>query len=119
MTRFINRVALTLVIASLASFAVIAKTRKHTITFPTNINVGGTLVKKGVYSVKFDDKTGELSILDGNKVIAKASTTAEKRESKSKGFTYKSRGEDVRELLAVTFDGADQNLTINNSAASR
>jgi hypothetical protein len=119
MRRFINRTVLALVIASLASFAVLAKTRKHTVTFLTDINVGGTLVKKGVYSVKFDDKTGELSILDGKKVIAKAPTTAEKRERKARDFTYKSRGGDVKELLTVTFEGSDQDLTINSSAASR
>jgi hypothetical protein len=109
-----------LLIASLASVAVFAKAKKETVTFPTNIKVNGTLVNKGVYDVKFDDKTGELSIVKNNKVIARASASAAKRERKARGFGFKSTGSgDELQLTAVTFAGADHDLVISGSQASR
>ena len=49
MKSFLSRIGMVLLISSLAGVAVFAKTKKETVTFPTNIKINGTLVNKGVY----------------------------------------------------------------------
>jgi len=116
----LNRIAVALLIASLASVSAFAKGKKETVTFPTNVKVNGTVVTKGVYDVKFDDKTGELSIEKGSKVIARATVSVEKRDKKAQRPEFKTigRGDDTQ-LIAVTFSGTDQQLNISGSQASR
>ena len=120
MKTFLNRIAMALLITLLASIAAFAKTTKATVSFPTNIKVNGTAVSKGMYDLKFDDKTGELTIVKGNKVIARATVGVEKRDRKAQEFEFRSVGRgDDRQLTKVTFSGADHNLIINGSQASR
>ena len=118
--KFFNRIAVTLLIASLASVAAFAKTRSEKVTFLNDIKVNGTLVKKGAYDLKFDDKTGEVSIVKNGKVMARANTTVEKRESKARKFEFKYTGQgENAELTQVAFAGADENVVLNSTAASR
>ena len=120
MKSLLNRIAIALLIASLASVAAFAKAKKETVSFPTNIKVNGTVVNKGVYDVKFDDKTGELSIVKENKVIARATASVEKRDKKARQFAFRSSGTgDETQLVSVTFAGADHNLVLGGSQASR
>src|SRR5687767_189616 len=120
MKSLFNRIAMVLLVTSLASVAVFAKTKKASVSFPTNIKVNGTAVTKGVYDLKFDEKTGELTIVKDNKVIARATATVEKRERKARDFAFRSEGTgDDTQLTAVTFSGADHNLVISGSQASR
>jgi hypothetical protein len=118
--KVLNRLAVALLIASLASVAAFAKTRSEKVTFLNDIKVNGTLVKKGVYDLKFDDKTGEVSIVKNGKVMASASTTREKRQSKARRFEWRYTGQgENAELTHVAFSGADENVVLNGSAASR
>jgi hypothetical protein len=120
MKSLLNRIAVALLIAALTSVAVFAKAKKETVSFPTNIKVNGTVVSKGVYDLKFDEKTGELSIVKENKVIARARASAEKRDKKARQFTFRSSGSgDETQLTSVTFAGADHDLVIGGSQASR
>jgi hypothetical protein len=120
MKHFMSRIAIALLITALAGVAVMAKTRRQTVSFPANINIAGTLVKKGTYFMKFDDKTGELVIESGSKVVARAKTTAADRASKSKGFSFRSKDNGaIAELLGVTFEGANQDYMISGTSASR
>ena len=120
MKTILNRIALALLITSLAGVSAFAKSKTDTVNFPTNIKVNGTLVKKGVYDLKFDDKTGELSIVKGGKVIARATTSAAKRERKARTLEIKSTGSgDEAQLISVAFSGSDENLVISGSQASR
>ena len=120
MKSLLSRIAMVLLVASLASVAVFAKAKKETVSFPTNIKVNGTVVNKGVYDVKFDDKTGELSIMKDNKVIARAAASVEKRDKKARQFAIRSSGTgDETQLIGVTFAGADHDLVIGSSQASR
>jgi len=120
MKTFINRIAMALLITSLASIAVFAKTTKATVSFPENIKVNGTPVSKGMYDLKFDDKTGELTIGKGGKVIARATVAVGKRDHKAQRFEYRSAGRgDDTQLTSVTFSGADHDLVISGSQASR
>jgi|SRR5687768_6616593 len=114
--KFINRVAVALLIASLASVAAFAKTHKEKVTFVEDIKVNGTLVKKGSYDVKFDDKSGEVTIMKSGKVVARANSTMESRSNKARYFEFKASN---AELTHVTFPGSDQNVVLNSAAASK
>ena len=118
--KFFNRIAMVLLIASLASVTAFPKTKKATVSFPTNIKVNGTPVSKGTYDLRFDDKTGELSVIKNNKVIARATASVEKRDNKARQFLLRSAGSgDDIQLTGITFNGADHNLVISGSQASR
>ena len=120
MKNVLSRIAMALLIASLASVSVFPKTKRETVTFPTNIKVNGTVVNKGVYDLKFDDKTGELSIVKDNKVIARATASLEKRERKARQFFLRSAGSgDDIQLTGVTFAGANNDVVISSSQATR
>jgi hypothetical protein len=120
MKSLFNRIAMALLISSLAGVSVFAKTKTETVRFPTNIKVNGTLINKGVYDLKYDDKTGELTIVKGGKVIARATASVEKRDSKASQFEFRSSGTgDDTQLTVVTFAGADHNVVVGNSQASR
>lgn len=120
MKSIVNRIAIALLITSLASVSVFAKAKKETLKLLTDIKVNGTLVKKGVYDLKFDDQTGELSIMKGDKVIARATTSSIKRDSKAKTLELRTTGNgDEMQLLSVAFTGAAENLVLNGSQASR
>jgi hypothetical protein len=120
MKSLFNRIAIALLIASLASVAAFAKTNKQTVTFDTAMKLNGTLVNKGVYELKFDDKTSELSIVKDNKVIARATASVEKRDKKARQFSFRSTGNgNDLQLIAVTFEGADHDIVVSGTQASR
>ena len=88
MKSLLSRIAMALLIASLASVSAFPKTNKRTVAFQSDISVNGTLVSKGVYDLKFDDKSGELSIMKDNKVVARATASVEKRDRKAREFLF-------------------------------
>lgn len=118
--KFFNRIAVAFLIASLASVAAFAKTKTEKVTFIDDIKVNGTLVKKGVYDLKFDDKTGEVTILKNGKVVARANSSMEQRPAKARRFEWRYTGQGANaELTHVTFSGSEQNIVLNSAAASR
>jgi hypothetical protein len=115
----INRMVIALVITALTSVMAFAKGKSETVTFVTNMQVNGTLVKKGTYDVKFDEQTSELSIVKGSKVVAKSATRIEKRNGKAKNIELRSvRTGDEAQLLSVTFGGSDQNIVLSQGTAT-
>lgn len=119
MKSILSRVAIALLVTSLTTVAAFAKTKSQTVNFETNIKVNGTMVNKGVHDLKFD-KTNEVAIVKDNKVIARSAASIEKRGKKSSNFLLHSAGAgDQTELTGVTFAGADHNVVINSSQASR
>jgi hypothetical protein len=120
MKTILNRIALALLLTSLASVSVFAKGKKETVNFLTNVKINGTLVSKGVYDLKFDDKTGELTIMKGSKVIARAATSTAKRERKAQTLEVRTSGSgDDTQLTGVAFTGSEENLVINGSQAAK
>jgi hypothetical protein len=108
-----------LMVGALMSVAAFAKVRKQTVTFDTDIKVNDTLVKKGTYQVRYDDETGQLSILQNGKVVAQAMTRLEDRVKKANDFVLRSEvNGDQTQLTGVTFDGSDKNVVISNSGAT-
>jgi hypothetical protein len=121
MKSLLKQIGIALVITSLTAVSAFAKVRKESITLSTNTTVNGTLVKSGTYQLKFDDEKGELSIVKDGKVVAQSSTTTEKRDSKAaRKFELRltGSGED-KQLIGISFAGADQNIVLNGSSASR
>ena len=120
MKSILNRIAIALVITSLASVMAFAKTKTETVKFDSDIKVNGTLVSKGVYKLKFDDVAGELTISKDGKVVARTSASVVKRDQKARQFELRSTGTgDETQLTGIAFEGADHNVVVGNSAASR
>jgi hypothetical protein len=119
MKTILNRIAFALLIASLTSVLVFAKGKSETVNFPTDIKINGTLVKQGVYDLKFDEKTGELSIVKNGKVIARATTTSAKRDRKAQTLELKSTTNGAEtHLVSIAFGGSDENHVLNGSQAA-
>lgn len=119
MKSIVNRMVVILMVAALTSVAAFAKVQKHTVTFDTDMKVNNTLVKKGTYEVKFDDETGQLSIVKNGKTVAQAMTRIETRTKKADDFVLRSQGNgDEKQLIGVTFGGSDKDVLISNTGTS-
>ncbi|HEX8456873.1 MAG TPA: hypothetical protein VF656_06235 [Pyrinomonadaceae bacterium] len=81
MKKSLHRVALSLVLCTLLGSVALAGGKSKHITFSQDIKVGDTVVKKGTYVVSFDEKTNELTVRSGKKVVAK--TTGRLEEQKA------------------------------------
>jgi hypothetical protein len=121
MKTLISRIVIAAVIVSLVSVAAFAKTKSETFTLESNVKFNGTVINKGVYKVKFDDQTGEMTIADeGGKVVARATATLEKRDQKARQFMLRTTGTgDDTELIGVTFGGAENDVFVSSAAARR
>ncbi len=119
MKSIVNRIAVVLMVGALTSVVALAKVNKHKVTFENDIKVNGTLVTKGTYDIKFDDQTGQLSIVKSGKTIAQAMTRVEPRTKKANDFQLRSTGSgDEMQLVGVTFGGSDKDVVISNNGAS-
>ncbi|HJS22839.1 MAG TPA: hypothetical protein VJ751_00625 [Pyrinomonadaceae bacterium] len=119
MKSIVTRMLVVLMVGALTSVAAFAKVHKHTVTFDTDIKVNDTLVKKGTYQVRFDDETGQLSIVQNGKTVAQAMTRIETRAKKASDFVLRSQvNGDETQLTGVTFGGSDKNVMISNTGAT-
>jgi hypothetical protein len=118
MKSILNRVVVVLMVGALTSVVALAKIQKHKVTFENDVKVNNTVVKKGTYEVRFDDATGQFSILDGKKVVAQTTAKFEARTKKASDFQLRSSGtgDDVQ-LVGVTFGGSDKDIVLSNSGA--
>jgi hypothetical protein len=119
MKSIVNRMLVILMVGALTSVAAFAKVQRQKVTFDTDIKVNGTLVKKGSYDVKFDDQSGQLSIVKNGKVVAEATARVEARAKKASDFQVRSTTSgDETQLIGVTFGGSDKDVMISNNGAS-
>jgi hypothetical protein len=108
-----------LMVGALTSVVAFAKVQKQMVTFESDIKVNGTVVKKGSYEVKFDDESGQLSIIKNGKVVAEAMARTEQREKKASDFLLRSTTNgDETQLVGVTFGGSDKDVLISNGAST-
>jgi hypothetical protein len=119
MKSVMSKVLAVLMVGALTGVVALAKVQKARATFDEDIKVNGTLVKKGTYDVKFDDETGQLSIIKNGKVVAEATTKLEPRSKKASDFQIRSitNGNELQ-LAGVTFGGSDKDVMIANNGAS-
>ena len=118
MKSIVNRIVVVLMVGALTSVAAFAKVHKHSVIFENDTKVGGTVVKKGTYDLKFDDQSGQLSIIKNGKTVAQAMAKTEARDKKASDFQVRSTSGDDSQLLGVTFGGSTQDVVINNNGAS-
>lgn len=116
MKRFMTAILAALAISALAAVSALAsegKVEKKTVTFTDDTMVNGTVIKAGDYEVKFDESTGELSIIKNGKVKAKTAAHYEARADKAKNTALRTveNGGSV-ELKGVTFGGSDQDVIV-------
>jgi hypothetical protein len=122
MKAFMKMTFVGLLVGALVSISAFAgdkdKVEKRMVTFPEDVMVNGTLVKAGEYEIKFDEKTGELSIIKDGKVKAKTPAHFESRTEKAKNTAFRTidKGGNV-ELIGVTFGGSHQDLIVGASGA--
>lgn len=118
MKSIMNRMLAVLMVGTLMSVVALAKVHKHKVTFADDIKVNDTIVKKGTYDVKFDDETGQLSIVKRGKVVAQATAKIEQRAKKANDFQLRSvvNAQDTQ-LVSVTFSGSDKDIVITGGAA--
>ena len=119
MKSIVNRMLVVVLVGALTGVVALAKVHKEKVTFENDIKVNGTLVKKGTYEVKFDDATGQLSVIKQGKVIAEAMTRTEQRSKKAVDFQVRSTtsGNELQ-LVGITFGGSDKDIMIANSGTS-
>src|SRR5437660_1645692 len=117
MKSIVNRVMVALLLVTLASAASFAKGKRVQVSFLTDTEVNGTLVKHGTYDVVFDEETGKLSIVKGSKIVATTTTRLEQRESKARSTETNTivDGDETR-LDSITFGGSDQRMGVNQGA---
>ena len=119
MKSIVSKVAAVVMVGALTSVVAFAKVHKEKVTFDTDIKVNGTLVKKGTYDVKFDDESGQLSIIKNGKTVAEATAKLEAREKKANDFQLRSTvNGDETNLTGITFGGSDKNIVITSGGSS-
>jgi hypothetical protein len=114
---FLKSTFAALMICALASIGAFAaakdKVKTDTVTFAQDTMVNGTLVKAGEYQVKFNEQTGELSILKEGRVKAKVTAQFQARNDKAKSTSIRTLDKGgVYELIGVTFEGANQDVVV-------
>jgi hypothetical protein len=122
MKRFITGFVCALAIAVLASIGVAAKdkTKKKTVEFTQDVSVNGTVLKAGVYDVKFNEETGELSVIKNGKVRATTTAHLEARtnEAKDTAVIIANTGGATAEFRGITFGGSNQNVIVGASGGT-
>jgi hypothetical protein len=110
----VNRIVVALLALAMTGVMAFAKGKKQSITFPVDVMVNGTLVKRGDYDIKFDEQTGDLFIMKGKTVVAKTTARLEKRADKAPRSAIRSvtKGS-AEELVSISFRGQDNELVIN------
>ncbi len=119
MRKMANLLVIVAVVCLFSAMTVFGKDKSEYITLPQDVTINGTLVKKGEYKLKFDEKTGELLLMKGSKVVAKTSARIEQREEKAARTEINTYGAQ-QELRGITFRGDSEKIVVGgNSAASR
>ena len=117
MRKMANLLVIVAVVCLFSALTVFGKDKSEYITLPQDVTINGALVKKGEYKLKFDEKTGELLLMKGSKVVAKTSARIEQRESKAVRTEVSTYGTQ-NELRGITFRGDNQKLVFGGSAAA-
>lgn len=118
----LQTIAIALVVCALLGSTALAGGKSKNVSFDVDVTVGDTLVERGDYEVRFDDKSQELSIRKGGKVVAK--TTATLGDSKGIGkyrttYTTLKDASGTRLLATVDMGGKYAIISGEKIAAAR
>ena len=110
MKRIVNRMVGFVLIAALTGVVALAKGTEREVTFTKDVTVNGTLVKKGIYKVAFNEETNELSIKKGKKVVATAQARLEKITDRNAFYTSSPDNDPAKAPALVNVTLKDGNL---------
>ncbi len=115
MKHLYKRTVILLIVCAMASLTALATTTSRQVTFNRVVMVNGTPVKAGTYKVKFDDTTGEFTILDGKKIVAKATARLEKLQADTQSsYAMKTEGES-NVLISIVMDSRSRAVIVNDA----
>lgn len=84
------------------------------VEFSQDVVVNGTVVKKGKYQVKFDDKTNQMSIWQGDKMISQAAAHKGLRKNKAISTqVLSSKQNDNTILRGIIFEDEQETILLN------
>jgi len=113
MKSIVTKIMVLCLLVTVASTAAFAKGRKANIALASDTKVNGTLVKKGVYKVVFNDESGELSILKSGKLIVKTQARVEERDQKARRNELYTVMEGAdQKLVSISFGGTNENVVV-------
>jgi hypothetical protein len=119
MKKIMTRIAMILALCALVSATGVALGKTEEVTLPQDVIINGTLVKKGVYKLKFDEQTGELLFLKNKKVVARTSARLEKREKGAQRTEFGLIQEgDGKALRSITFRGERQTIIMHEKGGA-
>jgi hypothetical protein len=119
MRSIINRLMIALALCALLSAQSLANGKTEEVNLPEDVNIGGTLVKKGTYKLKFDEQTGQLLVLKGKRVVARTNARLEKRDKEAARTEFSTilKGE-ARILQSITFRGERESIVMHERGGS-
>lgn len=118
MRQLITRTVIALALVSLAGVSALAG-NKDRIKLADAVRLGETTVESGTYDVKFDDETGELQLLKGSKVVAKAKARSQEAASKHRNTTFTLAEENGAQVLrSVSFGGSKQIAVVGEAGGT-
>ena len=117
MKYLVRHLSVGLLVVALAGSAVFGKdkTKSASVSFSSDVTVGGTVVKAGDYKVKFNQETGELSVLKGGKILAKTMASLQDRADKAHSTTVRLRD---NELVSIAFGGDRQDIVVGQGGSA-
>lgn len=118
--RFFGKtLVLGLTLTALLGVSALAGDITKTLTLNRDVSVNGTVVKKGVYKVKINKETGEMTILDGKEVVAKTTVTVATDERRANGDEIAlTQSGDTNILKSVKFNGSRDRFTVAGAQAA-
>ena len=121
MRQLLIRSFVAVIVCALATVTAYAdKVKKANLTLADDVMVNGTLVKAGTYEFRFNQDTGELSILKQGELKAKTAVRLEDRADKAKYTSLRTRKSgSVMEFTGLVFDGWKQEVVVASPAARR
>ena len=120
MKTYLFRSFVAVIVLALATVTTFAKVKKVRLAFADDVMVSSTLVKAGTYDFRFNDETGELSILKEGKVQVKTAARFEPRSDKAKYTAIRTRQTgSVMEFTGLVFDGQMQEVVVTSAATIR
>lgn len=119
MRKMVNLLVIVAVVCLFSTLTVFGKDKSEYITLPQDVTINGTLVKRGEYKLKFDEKSGELLLMKGSKVVARTAARIEKREEKAARTEFNTvTNGSQSELRGITFRGDTDKIVISGNTAS-
>jgi type II secretory pathway component PulC len=89
-----------------------------TVTFNRDINVNGTVIKKGEYKVRINKETGELTILKGKEVLAKVKTSTVQDAVAARADEVRSDANGTTPTLTgLKFGGSKERIVVADTAS--